>query len=106
MTDDPAEKVPMRMTAPGVTTDKVLAYVRLSTARGRALTIRDIREGARLSSTSVVKYHVDRLVADGLVLQEQALGRTIRAAESDTAPILDMRHVPFTPFAPMLEATL
>ena len=93
------------MTAPGVTRAKVLAYVRLSAARSRMLTVRDIEKALRLSSTSVARYHVDRLVAAGLVRQEQGLARTIRAARPDTERVLDMRHVPFTPFVPMWEVT-
>ena len=47
---------------------------------GYAPSIRDMAIGLRVSSTSVIKYHLDVLERDGRIVRDRKRGRTVRIA--------------------------
>ncbi len=61
---------------------RILAFIDDYTAEnGFPPSIRDIKEATGISSTSVVKYHLDRLVREGLIEQEAGISRGLRLTD-------------------------
>lgn len=60
----------------------LVAIGELLAERGYAPTLREIQASARLSSTSVVAYHLSWLRRQGLVTFEPGLTRTLRLTEA------------------------
>jgi repressor LexA len=61
------------------TRQKVLSHVRAYIEKhGYAPSVRDIQDALRISSTSVVQYHLDALEEAGEIIRSRDLSRTIR----------------------------
>ena len=50
--------------------------------RGYPPTVRELMEAAGLNSPASVQHHLDKLEADGLIVREPGLTRTIRPANA------------------------
>jgi repressor LexA len=73
------------------TRQRVLSYIRAYLERkGYAPSVRDIRDALRMSSTSVVQYHLDALEEEGEIRRSRDQSRTIRLSGSAalTVPVL------------------
>lgn len=60
------------------TRNRIMTYIRnYIVTYGYSPTIREICEGAQVSSTSLVAHHIDRLERDGLILVPRVNGQRL-----------------------------
>jgi repressor LexA len=71
----------MRKTKPGDTRGRILAFIRdFVDERGYAPTIREILRGLKISSTSVIQYHLNVLEREGHIRRDRDIFRSIQIA--------------------------
>lgn len=68
---------------PGVKRAAVLAYVRECAEAGRPPTIREIGRAVGISSTSVVNYHLRKLIRDGEIRRIPSISRGLVLASTE-----------------------
>lgn len=78
---------------------KILDFIRRFVAdRGYPPSVRDIQEGVGISSTSVVKYNLNKLEKEGYIMQDKKVSRGIRlvkrARPQPAAPPPDVLRIP------------
>lgn len=80
--------MPRHPRPPGETRARVLDFVRGRLQSGRPPTVREVQSALGFRAVQTAREHLERLVADGLLLKEEGLARGYRLPEQDEAPTL------------------
>lgn len=91
---------------PGETRQLVYAFVRDGVRAGRPPSVREVQEALGFKAVQSAKEHLDKLVAEGLLVREAGKARSYRPAEPGPAPGFPVPILGRVRAGPLAEALL
>jgi SOS-response transcriptional repressor LexA len=71
-------------------TDTILDYIKAAQAENRFVTVREIQRDCKISSNSVVSYHLDKLEDNGKITRTPHEARSIRLVETEPELLMNV----------------